>query len=168
MTRYISHGVKLSPNQKQTLARAINSRSPVTLRLSNSQLSGHDKLMLTKTQLKKIQKLMKNGIGTDIKISKTQKRKIGGNIFSTLATRFLPKVMPAISKIGVPLLAGALAGLGENLIDKIFGKKGGMIILQSKLTQMTPMLNLLTIKQKRDLNNAYQTGGNMYLRPTKL
>ena len=52
-TRYISHGVKLSSNQKQTLARAINSRSPVTLRLSNSQLSGHDKLMLTKTQLKK-------------------------------------------------------------------------------------------------------------------
>ena len=69
--------------------------------------------------------------------------------------------MPAISKIGGPLLTGALAGLGENLIDKIFGKKGGMIILQSKLTQMTPMLNLLTIKQKRDLNNAYQTGGNI-------
>ena len=41
-TRYISHGVKLSPNQKQNLARAINSRTPVTLRLSNSQLSGPD------------------------------------------------------------------------------------------------------------------------------
>ena len=42
-----------------------------------------------------------------------------------------------------------------------------MIIPSNKLTQMVPMLNLLTAKQKRDLNNAYQTGGNMYLRPTK-
>ena len=165
-TRYISHGVQLSPNQKQTLARAINSRSPVTLRLSNSQLLGPDKLMLTKTQLTKIQKSMKNGTGTDIKNSKTQIRKVGGNIFS-LATKFLPKVMPAVSKIGGPLLTGALAGLGENLIDKIFGKKGGMIIPSNKLTQMVPMLNLLTAKQKSDLNNAYQAGGNMYLRPTK-
>ena len=31
----------------------------------------------------------------------------------------------------------------------------------NKLTQMTPILNLLTMKQKSDLNNAYQTGGNM-------
>ena len=36
-----------------------------------------------------------------------------------------------------------------------------------QLTQMTLMLNLLTMKQKSDLNNAYQAGGNMYLRPTK-
>ena len=32
--------------------------------------------------------------------------------------------MPAVSKIGGPLLPGALAGLGENHIDKIFGKRG--------------------------------------------
>ena len=110
---------------------------------------------------------MKNGTGTDIKISKTQIRKVGGNIFSTLATKFLPKVMPAVRIIGGPLLTGALAGLGENLIDKIFGKKGGMITPSNKLTQIVPMLNLLTAKQKSDLNNAYHTGGDMYLRPTQ-
>ena len=37
----------------------------------------------------------------------------------------------------------------------------------NNLTQMVPMLNLLTAKQKRDLNNAYQTGGSMHVRPTK-
>ena len=122
--------------------------------------------MLTKTQFKKIQKSMKNGTGTDIKISKTQIRKVGENIFS-LAIKCLPKVMPAVSKIGGSLLTGALAGLGENIINKIFGKKGGMIIPSNKLTQMFPTLNLLTAKQKSDLNNAYHTGGNMYLRPTQ-
>ena len=60
--------------------------------------------------------------------------------------------MPA----GAPLLTGALTGLGENIIDKMFGKKGGTIM---EPTQMVPMLNLLTAKQKHDLNNAYQTGG---------
>ena len=104
---------------------------------------------------------MKNGTGTDKEI-----RKVDGTIFS-LATKFLPNVMPAVSKIGGPLLTGALAGLGENLIDKIFGKRGEVITPPNKLTQMTPMLNLVTMKRKRDLNNAYQTGGNMYLRPTK-
>ena len=38
-----------------------------------------------------------NGIHSLIKINKTQIRKVGGNIFS-LATKFLPKVMPAVSK----------------------------------------------------------------------
>ena len=37
----------------------------------------------------------------------------------------------------------------------------------NNLTQMVPVLNLLTAKQKRDLNNAYQTGGSMHVRPTK-
>ena len=62
-------------------------------------------------------------------------------------------MIPAFSKIGGSLLTGALAGLGENLIDKIFGKKGGTM-------QMTPMLNLLSMKRRRDLDNAYQTRGN--------
>ena len=42
-----------------------------------------------------------------------------------------------------------------------------MIIPSNKLKQMVPMLNLLTAKQRSNLNNAYQTDGNMYLRPTK-
>ena len=46
-------------------------------------------------------------------------------------------------------------------------KKVPMIIASHKLAQMVPILNLLTAKQKSNLNNAYQTGGIMYLRPTK-
>ena len=54
--------------------------------------------------------------------------------------------MPGVSKVGGPLLSRALAGLGEKIIDKIFGKKGGMIIPNNKLKQMVAMLNLLTMK----------------------
>ena len=89
MTQYFEYGVKLSDNQKRNLASAMNSKSPLTLRLKHGNLTGNDELMLTKTQLKRIQKSLNNGTGADIKISKTQIRKVakqGGSLFSTLAS----------------------------------------------------------------------------------
>ena len=57
MTTYFEYGVTLSDNQKNSLVKAINSKSPLTLRIKNSNLKGKDELMLTKTQLKKIKKI---------------------------------------------------------------------------------------------------------------
>ena len=74
MTQYFEYGVKLSANQKRNLASAMNSKSPLTLRIKHGNLTGNDELMLTKTQLKRIQKSLDNGTGADIKISKTQIR----------------------------------------------------------------------------------------------
>ena len=98
MTSYFEYGVNLSDNQKRSLASAMNSQSPLTLRLKHGNLTGNDELMLTKTQLKRIQKSLNNGTGADIKISKTQIRKVakqGGSLFSTLASlgeRVLPNL----------------------------------------------------------------------------
>ena len=57
MTTYFEYGVTLSDNQNNSLVKAINSKSPLTLRIKNSNLKGKDELMLTKTQLKKIKKI---------------------------------------------------------------------------------------------------------------
>ena len=54
MTTYFEYGVTLSDNQKNSLVKAINSKSPLTLRIKNSNLKGNDEIMLTKTQLKRI------------------------------------------------------------------------------------------------------------------
>ena len=75
MTKYFEYGVNLSVGQKENLAKAIQTNSELTLRLKNNQLSGSDELMLTKTQLNKIQKAASNRTGVDLKISKTQIRK---------------------------------------------------------------------------------------------
>ena len=57
----------------------------MTLRLSHNQLSGNNELLLTRTQINKIEKSKRDGTGTDIKISISQVRKqIGGNLFSAL------------------------------------------------------------------------------------
>ena len=75
MTNYLEYGVKLTDGQKTNLVRAIKTNSELTLRLKNDQLKGGDELMLTKTQLNKIQKAIQNNTGVDINISKTQIRK---------------------------------------------------------------------------------------------
>lgn len=74
MSAYIEYGVKLTRGQKAKLASAIKNNSPLTLRLKHSHLRGSDELMLTHRQITKIKKAISNGTGSDIKISKTQKK----------------------------------------------------------------------------------------------
>lgn len=62
------------------MAYALNTKSPLTLRLRHSNLQGSDELMLTKRQIVKIQNSIANGTGTDIKISKTQISKTGNMV----------------------------------------------------------------------------------------
>ena len=73
MTEYYSHSVNLSNNQKMKFAKALQTRSPITLHLSNNELTGGDQMILTKTQ--------------DIRLSKTQVQNIakqGGSLFHIL------------------------------------------------------------------------------------
>ena len=82
MTTYIEYGVKLTDGQKSKLASAIKNKSPLTLRLKHSHLQGTDELILTQRQISKIKKSLRDGTGSDIKISKTQisrSVKYGGN-----------------------------------------------------------------------------------------
>ena len=93
MTKYLPYSVNLSPGQMDKISKAYVSRSPITLRLEKSDLKGNDELMLTKTQIKRIQKAIRMNKGVDIKISKTQIRKVlkhGGSLWSSLAGLALP------------------------------------------------------------------------------
>ena len=134
MTTYFEYHVNLGDGQRASLAKAIESENEITLRLKNNQLMGNDELMLTKSQIKKIEKSVRNGTGADIKISKTQIRKPikhGGSLFSSLLSlgaRFLPIVAK-------PLAKGALSALGSLGVNKILGKgqSGGFLIPNDKI-----------------------------------
>ena len=54
MTTYHSHKVNLSKGQRMKLLSAIKNNSPLTIRLSNQDLSGNDILMLTQRQINKL------------------------------------------------------------------------------------------------------------------
>ena len=171
MTSYFEYGVNLTDNQKRSLASAMNSKSPLKLRINHGNLTGNDELMLTKTQLKRVQKSLNNGTGADIKISKTRIRKVakqGGSLFSTLASlgaRVLPYAVKGLS-IAVPALAtGAVSALGSLGIDKIFGK--GMHIPKKFFPMLPSIVNEFTQVQIHQINKVMQTGGRLVIKPTR-
>ena len=172
---YIKYGVNLSNGQKDKLARALSNKSAITIRLTKSDLTGLDDMMLTKTQLKRIQKAMNNSTGVDLKISKTQISHVvqeGGSLWSSLfslGTKALPYATKAVSKVVPALATGALQALCSLGIDKIFGKgqTGGFLIPQNKIDQLIKYKDLLTKKQKEQIISAVHTGGQLVVKPTK-
>ena len=171
MTTYFEYGVNLTDNQKRSLASAMNNKTPLTLRIKNSNLSGNDELMLTKTQLGRIQKSLANGTGVDLKISKTKIRKVakqGGNLFTSLAglgARVLPYAVKGLSKAVPALATGAVSALGSLGIDKIFGK--GINIPKKYFPMLPYIVNELTQSQIDQINKVSQTGGKLVLKPTR-
>lgn len=143
--------------------------------MTNTELVGEDELMLTKTQIGRIQKAIAQGKGSDIKISKTQIRHVvkeGGNLFSSLMStgmKLLPMVSKFAPKIAAPLATGAISALGSFGIDEIFGsgQTGGFLISQNKIDQLIAYKHLLTKKQKEQILEALQSGGQLILQPTK-
>ena len=169
---YVKYGVKLSADQKKKLAKAVNDKSAITLRLNNNDLKGDDMLMLTQTQIKRIKKSILNKTGTDLKISKTQIRKViqkGGSLFSSLLNLGM-KALPYASKAVPALATGAMQALGSLGVDKIFGRgqSGGFLIPQDKINQLIQYKDLLTNKQKEQIVNAIHTGGQIIVKPTKI
>ena len=175
MTQYFPYGVKLSRGQMGKLSKAYTNKSPITLRLEKSDLKGNDELMLTKTQIKRIQKAMDMKKGIDIKISKSQIHKVarhGGSLWSSLAglsSNLLPMAMPVMKKAAAPLATGALSGLASLGINKLFGsgQKGGFLIPDSKVQQLMQYKEYLAAKQKQDILNALHTGSGVGIKPTK-
>ena len=92
MTDYKTFNVSLSKHQKSKLAKAIMSKSPITLRLSSDELSGSDNIFLTKTQINKIKKSKTLNKGVDIKISKTQISRIKSMVQSGMGLQNRPPV----------------------------------------------------------------------------
>ena len=92
----------------------------ITMRLSNSQLTGPDEMMLTKTQINRMRKAKAkaNGLGVDLKISKTQIRKAvkqGGSLWSAI----IPLVKSAAPVLGKTLGLSALARLASEGASRI-------------------------------------------------
>ena len=161
----------MSDNQKIKLANSIKNKCPLTLRLKHLDLAGNDELMLTKSQISKIRKSLANRVGVDLKISKTQIRKVakqGGNLFSSLASlgaRVLPYAVKGLSKAVPALVTGAVSALGSLGIDKIFGK--GMHIPKNFYPMLPSIVNELTQSQIDQINRVMQTRGRLVLKPTR-
>ena len=112
---YRSFSVSLTEGQKANLARAYKNRSPITIRLKNDQLEGNFPLLLTKTQINRINKADKTGADININKKQISAQSKNGGFLGALASFLIRTVLPTVAKITpkivTPLATGALSGL---------------------------------------------------------
>ena len=171
MTQLYEIKVSLSPNQKKNLSNAFHKKETIVLRLTKDSLSGNDTLYVPSNVEKRLRKNQKLKKGMDIKLSKTNIRKqVGGSLLTSILT--LGRTLaPTLGKtIGLSALAGLASEGASQVVKKIAGKglqSGGFLIPQNKIDQLIAYKHLLTDKQKRDILNSIQSGGQLVMKPTK-
>ena len=171
MTQLYEIKVSLSPNQKKNLSNAYHKRETIVLRLTKDSLSGNDTLYVPSNVVKRLEKNQKLRKGMDIKLSKTNIRKqVGGSLLSTVLS--LGRTLgPTIAKtLGLSALGGLASEGASQIVKKISGKgiqTGGFLIPQNKIDQLIANKHLLTTKQKKDILNSLQSGGQLVVKPTK-
>ena len=171
MTQLYEIKVSLSPNQKKNLSNAFHKRETIVLRLTKDSLSGNDTLYVPSNVVKRLRKNQKLKKGMDIKLAKTNIRKqVGGSLLTSILT--LGRTLaPTLGKtLGLSALAGLASEGASQVVKKIAGKgvqSGGFLIPQNKIDQLIAYKHLLTDKQKRDILNSVQSGGQLVLKPTK-
>ena len=171
MTQLYEIKVSLSPNQKKNLSNAFHKKETIVLRLTKDSLSGNDTLYVPSTVVKRLAKSQKLEKGMDIKLAKTNIRKqVGGSLLTSILT--LGRTLaPTLGKtLGLSALAGLASEGASQVVKKIAGKgvqSGGFLIPQNKIDQLIAYKHLLTDKQKRDILNSVQSGGQLVLKPTK-
>ena len=171
MTQLYEIKVSLSPSQKKNLSNAYHKRETIILRLTKDSLSGNDTLYVPSNVEKRLRKNQKLKKGMDIKLSKTNIRKqVGGSLLTSILT--LGRTLaPTLGKtLGLSALAGLASEGASQIVKKIAGKgiqSGGFLIPQNKIDQLIAYKHLLTDKQKRDILNSIQSGGQLVLKPTK-
>ena len=171
MTQLYEIKVSLSPNQKKNLSNAYHKRETIVLRLTKDSLSGNDTLYVPSNVVKRLRKNQKLRKGMDIKLAKTNIRKqVGGSLLTSILT--LGRTLaPTLGKtLGLSALAGLASEGASQVVKKIAGKgvqSGGFLIPQNKINQLIAYKHLLTDKQKRDILNSIQSGGQLVMKPTK-
>jgi len=152
---YTNVHVNISENQQQKLKHAVDTKSPMSIRLGYEDLCGNDVLVLTNSQVNRRTKAYENGKGITIKMSKRQvvhKMKIEGEILGFLAG-LAAKALPFLAKTVLPTLAtGALSGVGSALAQKATNKAMG---------------NRLCLKKGSNIARVETDGQGLYLKPYK-
>ena len=171
MTQLFEINVKLSENQKKNIGNAYRKRETIVIRLTNDSLRGNDTLHVPATVKKRLEKNRKEKKRMEIKLSKTNIRKqVGGSLLTSILS--LGRVFgPTIAKtMGLAALAGAASTGASQIVKKIAGKgvqTGGFLIPQNKIDKLIANKHLLTMKQKKDILEALQSGSGVHIRPTK-
>ena len=115
MTTYTLFGLSLTQTQKESIRKARDNGTGITIRLLHGHLQGDDKLGLTKSQITSINKRKQIHKGINLKLSAAQLKKMSkiGGILPLLA--LLPLIFGGIGAAGAA--AGGAAAIAKAVND---------------------------------------------------
>lgn len=121
---YTKYGLNLTEGQKKKMAKAAMSGEKVSLRLLPENFSGTDEMMLTESQIKRIEKHKRAGKGFVMNFSVVQLKKM------SKSGGFLPALMALLPTLGTALATGAATAGGSYLFNKLINRDGKGLRLQ--------------------------------------
>ena len=153
MVGYSKVDCKLTNVQLNKLKKAVKSNEGVTLRLGirnfNKDERPHE-LLLTTRQNTKLRNAVNNNSATDIKLSKTQIKKIIqsgeflGKLLSKLADPLMKVAMPLAKNVLAPLgLTAAMSAIDGSIKKKIHGSGVKLIIKQEDMKDIMKIIKAL-------------------------
>ena len=153
MVEYSKVDCKLTNVQLNKLKKAVKSNEGVTLRLGvrnfNKDERPHELLLATK-QNTKLRNAVNNNSATDIKLSKTQIKKIIqsggflGKLLSKLAGPLMKVAMPLAKNVSAPLgLTAAMSAIDGSIHKKSHGSWVKLIIEQEDMKDIMKIIKAL-------------------------
>ena len=155
MVEYSKVDCKLTNVQLNKFKKAVKSNEGETLRLGirnfNKDERPHE-LLLTKRQNTKLRNVVNNNSATDIKLSKTQIKKIIqsggflGKLLSKLESPLMKVAMPLAKNVLAPLgLTAAMSAIDGSKQKKIHGSGVRLIIEHERYYDMKDMKDIMKI-----------------------
>ena len=153
MVKYSKVDCKLTNVQLNKLKKTVKSNERATLRLRirnfNKDQDPHE-LLLTTTQNTKLRNALNNNSATDIKLSKTQIKKIIqsggflGKLLSKLAGPLMKVAMTLAKNVLAPLgLTAAMSAIDGSIQKKIHGSGVKLIIEQEDMNDIMKIIEAL-------------------------
>ena len=145
MVEYSKVNCKLTNVQLNKLKKAVKSNEGATLRLSIRNFNKNEtlhELLLTTRQNTKLRNAVNNNSATDIKLGKTQIKKIiqSGGFLGKL----LSKLAGPLMKVGMPLgLTAAMSAIDGSIQKKIHGSGVKLIIEQENMNDIMKIIKAL-------------------------
>ena len=153
MVKYSKEDCKLTNVQLNKLKKAVKSNEGTTLRLGIKNFNKDEdphKLLLTTRQNIKLRNALNNNSATDIKLSKTQIKKIIqsagflGKVLSKLAGPLMKVAMPLAKNVLAPLgLTAAMSAIDGSIQNKIHGSGVKLIIEQEDMKDIMKIIKAL-------------------------
>ena len=153
MVEYSEVNYKLTNVQLNKLKKAVKSNEGTTLTLGirnfNKDERPHE-LLLTTRQNTKLRNAVNNNSATDIKLSKSQIKKIIqsggflGKLLSKLAGPLMKVALPLAKNVLAPLgLTAAISAIDGSIQKKIHGSGGKLIIEQENMKDIMKIIKAL-------------------------